>query len=103
MQAGDEFDCDVAIVGSGISGALIAWTLAQAGVKVIMLESGPTVNRVQGLAHAFATNIDSTPDAPYPEHPWAPTPAVLDPKNYLVQTGPDLFVSNYERVVGGTT
>ena len=103
MQADGEFDCDVAIVGSGVSGALIAWTLAKAGVKVIILEAGPTVNRAQGLNHAFATNIDSTPDAPYPQHPWAPTPAVLDPKNYLVQTGPDLFVSNYERVVGGTT
>lgn len=103
MQDAVEFDCDVAIVGSGISGALIAWTLAKAGVKVIILEAGPTVNRVQGLSHAFATNVVSTPDAAYPQHPWAPTPAVLDPRNYLVQTGPDLFVSNYERVVGGTT
>jgi choline dehydrogenase-like flavoprotein len=103
MQADGEFDCDVAIVGSGISGALIAWTLARAGVKVIILEAGPTVNRVQGINRAFASNIVSTPDAPYPQNPWAPTPATLDPKNYLVQTGPDLFVSNYERVVGGTT
>ena len=103
MRADGEFDCDVAIVGSGISGALIAWTLARAGVKVIILEAGPAVNRAKGLDHALATNIDSTPDAPYPQHAWAPSPATLDPKNYLVQTGPDLFVSNYERVVGGTT
>lgn len=103
MQTAGEFDCDVAIVGSGISGALIAWTLAHSGAKVIILEAGPAVNRIQGLNHAFVTNIVSTPDAAYPQYPWAPTPAVLDPKNYLVQTGPDLFVSNYERVVGGTT
>jgi choline dehydrogenase-like flavoprotein len=64
MQADGEFDCDVAIVGSGISGALIAWTLARAGVKVIILEAGPTVNRVQGINRAFASNIVSTPDAP---------------------------------------
>lgn len=103
MQMDGEFDCDVAVVGSGISGALIAWTLARAGVKVIILEAGPTVNRVKGLNHALATNIDSTPDAPYPQHAWAPSPATLDPRNYLVQTGPDLFASGYERVVGGTT
>ncbi|MEZ4563190.1 MAG: GMC family oxidoreductase [Thermomicrobiales bacterium] len=103
MRSDSEFDCDVAIVGSGISGALIAWTLARAGVKVIILEAGPAVNRVKALDHALATNIDSTPDAPYPQHPWAPTPATLDPRNYLVQTGPDLFASGYERVIGGTT
>jgi choline dehydrogenase-like flavoprotein len=103
MQADSEFDCDVAIVGSGISGALIGWTLARAGAKVIILEAGPTVNRIQGIKHAFATNVVGTPDAPYPQNPWAPTPATLDPNNYLVQTGPDLFTSNYERVVGGTT
>ncbi len=89
MQGDGEFDCDVAIVGSGISGALIAWKLARAGVKVIILEAGPSVNRVHGLDHAFATTIDSTPDAPYPQHAWALTPAVLNPRNYLVQTGPD--------------
>lgn len=97
------FDCDVAIVGSGISGALIAWKLAEAGAKVIVLEAGPTVNRMEGLAHAFSAMASSTPDAAYPVHPWAPVPATLDPNNYLVQTGPNPFVSGYERVIGGTT
>jgi choline dehydrogenase-like flavoprotein len=99
----DQFDCDVAIVGSGISGALIGWKLAQAGAKVIMLDSGPAVDRIKGLAHAFASMASSIPEAPYFANPWAPTPSTLDPNNYLVQTGPDLFVSNCERVVGGTT
>jgi choline dehydrogenase-like flavoprotein len=99
----DGFDCDVAIVGSGISGALIGWKLAQAGAKVIILDSGPTVDRIKGLAHAFSSMASSIPEATYFFNPWAPTPSTLDPKNYLVQTGPDLFVSNYERVVGGTT
>lgn len=103
MEIEDALDCDVAIVGSGIAGALIAWSLARAGVKVIVLEAGPAVNRAQGLNHAFSGAIVSTPDATYPQHPWAPTPATLDPTNYLVQTGPDLFLSNYERVVGSTT
>ncbi|MCA9878542.1 MAG: GMC family oxidoreductase [Thermomicrobiales bacterium] len=103
MEPEETFDCDVAIVGSGMAGALIAWTLARAGAKVVILEAGPAVNRAQGLAHAFADNIVSTPDDPYPQHAWAPAPATLDPNNYLVQTGPDLFVSGYERIVGGTT
>jgi choline dehydrogenase-like flavoprotein len=98
-----QFDCDVAIVGSGISGALIGWKLAQAGAKVVILEAGPPVDRIKGLAYAFSSLVVSTPDATYPQHPWAPTPATLDPNNYLVQTGPDVFSSNYERVVGGTT
>lgn len=97
------FDCDVAIVGSGISGALLGWKLALSGAKVIILDAGPTVDRVKGLALAFSSLASSTPDATYAQHPWAPTPATLDPNNYLVQTGPDPFVSNYERVVGGTT
>ena len=97
------YDCDVAIVGSGIAGALIGWKLAQAGAKVVILDSGPTVNRAEGLALAFSSMASSVPDATYKANPWAPKPATLDPNNYLVQTGPDPFVSNYERVVGGTT
>lgn len=103
MPQSASFDCDVAVVGSGIAGALIGWRLAQAGAKVIILDAGPPVDRVKGLALAFDSLASSTPDATYAQHPWAPTPATLDPNNYLVQTGPDLFVSNYERVVGGTT
>lgn len=103
MEIEETLDCDVVIVGSGISGSLIAWTLARAGVKVIVLEAGPRVNRAKGISYAFSDMIVSTPDAADPQQFWAPTPATLDPNNYLVQTGPDLFESNYERVIGGTT
>jgi choline dehydrogenase-like flavoprotein len=97
------YDCDVAIVGSGIAGALIGWRLATEGARVTMLEAGPPVDRSAGPATAFAQLASNVPDAPYPQVPWAPAPATLDPDNYLVQTGPDPFVSNYERRVGGTT
>ena len=30
--------CDVAVIGAGISGALMAWTLAQAGIDVVVLD-----------------------------------------------------------------
>jgi choline dehydrogenase-like flavoprotein len=36
-----QLDCDVVIVGAGVSGALLAWRLGSAGVKVIVLDSGP--------------------------------------------------------------
>ncbi len=97
------FDCDVAIVGTGIAGALIGWRLAVAGAKVIMLEAGSSVDRAQSVARALGSADPTVPDAPYEQLPWAPSPAVLDPGNYLVQTGPYPFVSNYERKVGGTT
>jgi choline dehydrogenase-like flavoprotein len=98
-----DYDCDVAIVGAGVAGALIGWQLATAGAKVVILEAGPTVDRSTGPATAFGSLISTTPEAAYPLSPWAPKPSVLDPNGYYVQAGPDTFSSTYERQVGGTT
>ncbi len=97
------FDCDVAIVGAGIAGALIGWQLAKSGAKVVILEAGPPMDRSKGVGTAFGSPIVSLPESPYPNSPWAPTPKSTDPQSYYVQTGPDMFSSNYERLVGGTT
>jgi choline dehydrogenase-like flavoprotein len=35
--------CDVAIVGSGFAGALIANELSQKGISVVILEAGPGI------------------------------------------------------------
>ena len=43
MAASNCLQCDVAIVGSGFAGALIANELSQKGIKVIILEAGPGV------------------------------------------------------------
>ena len=39
------FTADVVIVGSGVAGAITGYTLARAGVKVLILEAGPRVDR----------------------------------------------------------
>jgi choline dehydrogenase-like flavoprotein len=41
----DDIAADVLIIGSGISGALMAARLAAAGVKVAVLEAGARVDR----------------------------------------------------------
>lgn len=99
----DQPDCDVAIVGSGVAGALIGWQLATSGAKVVIVEAGPTFDRSTGVARAFSSLAPEVPEAAYPINPWAPKPSTLDPHAYLVQTGPDPFLSTYERQVGGTT
>lgn len=96
---------DVVIIGAGLAGGLVAARLAAAGAKVLVLESGPNRDRSAALQTFQRLGNDSKglPDGPYPQVPYAPKPSTIDPKNYLVQQGPDLFKSNYERQVGGTT
>ncbi len=94
---------DVVIVGSGVAGALVATGLAQRGVKVVIVEAGPRVDRGRALLKQQESTFRGVPETPYPNEPYAPRPSTLDPKNYLVQKGPELFSSTYERIVGGTT
>lgn len=109
-------DWDVVIVGAGISGALAAYKLSQAGKRVLVLDAGPAVppNR-GGYMQTFYTAMSKVPESPYPNIPDAPRPRSDDdsaittnpgqptPNSYLVQTGPLPFSSTYERVGGGTT
>jgi glucose dehydrogenase len=92
----------VVIVGSGVAGMLTAYRLAQAGVRVLVLEAGPPVVRSEALAN-YRNAVAKTPESPYPDAAYAPRPSVLDPQGYYIQEGPDLFKSTYVRRVGGTT
>jgi len=98
----EELSADVVVVGAGVSGALAAWRLASVGVKVLVLESGPRVDRAEAVM-TFQKAPAKTPESAYTEVPYAPRPTVLGADGYLVQTGPVKFKSTYERRVGGTT
>jgi glucose dehydrogenase len=97
-----EIRTDVVVVGAGIAGALVATELARAGVKVVVLESGPRVDRGEAV-RLFRESAARVPEAPYPSTSYAPRPTVLEPQGYYVQEGPELFGSTYERRVGGST
>lgn len=98
----DRLEADVVIVGAGVAGSLIAWTLARAGAKVLVLESGPWVDRAKAV-ETYRAAVAKVPEAPYPDLEYAPRPTVIAIDAYYQQQGPDTFQSTYERRVGGTT
>jgi glucose dehydrogenase len=110
---------DVAIVGAGFAGALIANELSGQGIKVVILEAGPGVQpNINAAMKRFYTSPAKVPESAYPPELFGdpnklaagrPTSLMLgktnwnDPKqSYLVQKGPRPFTSTYERIAGGT-
>jgi choline dehydrogenase-like flavoprotein len=120
----DNGQFDVVVIGSGLSGSIVAAELGSAGKKVLIIEAGPAVpdNRGEYMQN-FYMNPLKAPEAAYP-------PLTLDPaneatpratigglinsqdptKSYLIQPAPSKipdasslpFSSTYERVGGGT-
>src|SRR5690349_9248329 len=98
----EPLSADVVIVGSGVSGSLIAWRLAEGGLKVLILEAGPRIDRVEAFK-TYLTARDKNAGAPYPPTPYAPAPLWNGGKNYYINTGADIFRGMYTRGVGGST
>ncbi len=108
---------DVVIVGAGVSGAILAKQLGEAGKRVLVLEAGRATDTTpEGYASYvdhFYTALAKVPNSPYPDNPNAPAPNVLqyrqlanhvpDAEGYFVQNGPLPFLSDYLRAKGGTT
>ena len=60
-------NCDVAIVGAGFAGALIANELSGQGIKVIVLEAGPGVQpNINAAMKRFYTSPAKVPESAYP-------------------------------------
>lgn len=79
----EPLDCDVVIVGAGIAGALMAWKLGSQGVKVVVLEAGPSNPGLAGR-QGFVDMFKSI-GTPYPINPPALKPGDFDPSNYYVE------------------
>jgi len=119
--------CDVAIVGSGFAGALIANELSQKGIKVVILEAGPGVSpNINDYMRRFYNASAKVPESPYPPTLVDSRDKLIDPANvaagrptvltllpsnwqdphqaYLDQTASKRpFTSTYERLAGGTS
>jgi len=113
--------CDVAIVGSGFAGSLIANELSKKGIKVIILEAGhgtqPNINEYMTRFYSASAKVPESPyppalaDAPATVAAGRPTALMLSKSNwndpdqaYLDQaTSKRPFKSTYERIAGGTS
>ncbi|WP_374333165.1 FAD-dependent oxidoreductase, partial [Aestuariivirga sp.] len=98
----DTLTTDVAIIGSGVAGALIAAHLAERGFKVTILEAGDVVDRPTAVDRYWSAAI-KVPECPYPPVPQAMHPVSDNLDFWYQQTGPDKFASTYVKTVGGTT
>lgn len=98
----DAYTSDVAIIGSGVAGALIAAHLAEMGLKVTILEAGDEVDRSAAVERYLQSAV-KVPECPYPPVPQAMHPISDNLDEWYQQTGPDKFSSTYIKTVGGTT
>ncbi|HWO09092.1 MAG TPA: GMC family oxidoreductase, partial [Polyangiaceae bacterium] len=117
VEAACQQNYDAVIVGAGISGAIIANELAQAGKRVLVVEAGPgeaeSLSGYEKYLQRFYATAAKDNQSPYPHNSNAPmprssdahriTPGQPDASGYLVQTGPFASDTTYTRVLGGTT
>lgn len=92
----------VVVVGSGMAGSHLAYSLALKGIDVLMLEAGPRRSRAENLL-TFYDNPVKGPQSPYPSVASAPHPEDKTYDDFYVQAGPDRFIGAYLRLFGGTT
>jgi choline dehydrogenase-like flavoprotein len=102
MNGDDTLTADVVVVGAGTAGSLLANRLARAGASVLVLESGPRIDR-SAAVQRFWSSPTKGPNSPYPGSPAAPHPDSDAWGDYYINDGPDPFHGLYMRGVGGTT
>src|SRR5450830_68505 len=100
----EQYSADVVVIGSGIVGALAAHRLALQCASVLILESGPRIDRATLVANYRNSPRKGDFMSPYPFSAWAPHPVYQPEDNdYLIQAGPYPYKAEYIRMVGGTT
>ena len=97
-----DFKTDIVVVGSGMGGAHLSRSLAEAGRDVLVLEAGGRKTRGEYLSDFYANPVKG-PQAPYPSQDFAPHPTDTDYDSFYDQAGPARFVGAYLRIYGGTT
>ncbi|MEC2074269.1 GMC family oxidoreductase [Alkalihalophilus marmarensis] len=106
---------DIVIVGSGVSGSILSKELASNGLKTLILEGGTGehfnyFNYIKNLDYFYSSPIKH-PNSPYPINPNFPQPNEIDnglnkeekANTYFVQKGPLLHLSDYTKILGGTS
>lgn len=100
---------DVIIIGAGVCGAIAAWKLAQAGVRVLILEAGTSDSDRIAMTGRFAGALPKRPGSPFGDpgnDRFAPTEdnfSGAPGTSYYDQRGPAKFLSTYVRRAGGST
>jgi len=97
---------DVVVIGAGVAGAMVAYRLAQAGAKVLILEAGSRNPSRAQMVGAYAIATAKTPHSPYVQTETdTKVPSPDSPTDYYEQPAPPhvLYKSTYERRTGGST
>jgi glucose dehydrogenase len=99
-------DFDVVIVGAGVAGAMVAYRLAKAGARVVMLEAGIRNPPRPQIAGAYSVAVIKSPHSAYVQtEADAKAPSPDSAADYeQTSTEPDKqYKSGYERRTGGST
>lgn len=100
---------DAVIVGGGVCGAIIAKLLSHGGKRVLILEAGikgamkPETYRQYLQTLYTEGGVRGMPNGPYPYNAAAPSPQIPNAAPYYVYDTPVHFMSDYLRMLGGTT
>ncbi|MEW2915531.1 GMC family oxidoreductase [Ruegeria sp. ANG10] len=90
------------VIGSGVAGALTASELASQGLRVVIFETGPRIER--GDAYdKFRSAAVKDLASPYPAGAAPSYKNDAGQETIYRQTGPQSFQSDYLKAVGGTT
>lgn len=93
---------DVAIVGSGVAGSLIAYKLSQEGLKVVLLEAGDSNERAESVER-YRNSWRRDPNSAYIRYKHASYPDKNSSDQYLQIKGEQSYWVNYLRQSGGST